>query len=62
MKKQTENSFSFIRCEKLSEVNRPFKIDCTAKRILKVALGQKRLDDFYIAKINILNHYPEQKI
>ena len=32
------------------------------KYILKVALSQKRLEDFYIAKINIPNHYPEQKI
>jgi hypothetical protein len=30
--------------------------------MLKVALSQKRLDDFYISKINIPNHYPEQKI
>jgi hypothetical protein len=29
---------------------------------LKVALSQKRLEDFYISKINIPNHYPEQKI
>ena len=29
---------------------------------LKVTLSQKSLEDFYIAKINISNHYPEQKI
>ena len=32
------------------------------KNVLKVALSQKRPEDFYIAKINIPNHYPEQKI
>ena len=29
---------------------------------LKVALSQKILENFYIANINIPNHYPEQKI
>ena len=29
---------------------------------LKVALSQKRLEDFYFTKINIPNHYPEQEI
>ena len=29
---------------------------------LKVALSQKILKNFFIAKINIPNHYPEQKI
>ena len=33
---------------------------CLAK--LKVALSQKRLEDFYFSKINIPNLYPEQKI
>jgi hypothetical protein len=31
-------------------------------KAVKVALSQKRLEDFYIARINIPNHYPEQKI
>ena len=30
--------------------------------LLKVALSQKILENFYIAYINIPNHYPEQKI
>jgi hypothetical protein len=30
--------------------------------MLKVALSQKILENFYIANINIPNHYPEQKI
>ena len=29
---------------------------------IKVALSQKILKNFFIAKINIPNHYPEQKI
>ena len=29
---------------------------------LQVALSQKRLENFFIARINIPNHYPEQKI
>ena len=29
---------------------------------LKVALSQKRPDTFFVARINIPNHYPEQKI
>ena len=28
----------------------------------KVAFSQKRLEDVFVAKINIPNHYPEQKI
>jgi hypothetical protein len=35
----------------------PFRI-C----LLKVALSQKILKNFFVAKINIPNHYPEQKI
>jgi hypothetical protein len=31
-------------------------------RGLKVALSQKRLEDFYFSKLNIPNHYPEQEI
>ena len=31
-------------------------------RNLKVALCQKILKGFYIARINIPNHYPEQKV
>ena len=30
--------------------------------MLKVALSQKILENFYISKINSPNHYPEQKI
>jgi hypothetical protein len=30
--------------------------------LLKMALSQKRLEDLYISKVNIPNHYPEQKI
>ena len=30
--------------------------------ILKVALSRKILENFYISKIKIPNHYPEQKI
>ena len=30
--------------------------------LLKVALSQKIVDNFYIAKLNIPNHYPGQKI
>jgi hypothetical protein len=30
--------------------------------VLKVALSQKILKNFFVAKINIPNHYPEQKI
>ena len=30
--------------------------------VLKVALSQKVLKNFFVAKINIPNHYPEQKI
>ena len=30
--------------------------------MLKVALSQKILENFYISNINIPNHYPEQKI
>ena len=30
--------------------------------MLKVALNQKILEKFYFSKINIPNHYPEQKI
>ena len=30
--------------------------------LLKVALSQKILEDFYYSKINIPYHYPEQKI
>ena len=30
--------------------------------MLKVALSQKMLEDFYFSKINIPNHYPEQTI
>ena len=30
--------------------------------LLKVALSQKRLENFFIARINIPNQYPEQKI
>jgi hypothetical protein len=29
---------------------------------LKVAFSQKRLENFFAARINIPNHYPEQKI
>ena len=29
---------------------------------LKVDLSQKILENFYFSKINIPNHYPEQKI
>ena len=36
---------------------------CVAMNVFyKVALIQKRLEDFYFSKINIPNHYPEQKI
>jgi hypothetical protein len=31
-------------------------------RMLRVALSQKILKNFFIAKINTPNHYPEQKI
>ena len=30
--------------------------------LLKVALSQKILENFYISNINIPNHYPEQEI
>ena len=30
--------------------------------VLKVALSQKILENFYVSNINIRNHYPEQKI
>ena len=30
--------------------------------VLKVTLSQKVLKNFFVAKINIPNHYPEQKI
>ena len=33
----------------------------TKQNKLKVALRQKRLEDFYISKINIPNHYREPK-
>ena len=29
---------------------------------IKLALSQKRQEDFYITKISIPNHYPQQKI
>ena len=32
------------------------------RHLLKVALSQKILENFYVANINIPNHYPEQKI
>ena len=32
------------------------------RKSLKVALSQKRLENFFVARINIPNHYPEQKI
>ena len=35
---------------------------CTATVYLKVALGQKILEKFYVSNINIPNSYPEQKI
>ena len=34
----------------------------TQFNILKVALSQKILENFYISNVNIPNHYPEQKI
>ena len=30
--------------------------------LLKMALSQKRMEDFYFSQMNIPNHYPEQKI
>ena len=36
-------------------------IDCVSISGLKVALSQKILENFYFSKINIPNHYPEQK-
>ena len=43
-------------------INQFKPVQKSRQQVLKVALSQKILEDFYLSKINIPNHYPEQKI